>query len=151
MPEFLLIYFTLVLASLAGMSLGFLASAISPNANAAPLIVILLIIPQVVMGGTLIPLPTAVTSPTSTRWAYEVLMSVTGAASDVAADSCWDLPDEVRDELTLDDKAARGCRCMGLAALDPDSCNFPGLGAYYDPALDQPEPIEPEDTWRPTD
>jgi hypothetical protein len=33
---------------------------------------------------------------------------------------------------------------MGLAALDPQSCEFPGLGAYYDPALDQPEPVEPQ-------
>lgn len=143
--EFLLIYFTLVLAALAGMSLGFLASAISPNANAAPLIVILLIIPQVVLGGTLIPVPEAVSSPTSTRWAYEVVMSVTGAASDVAADPCWDLAEEERDELTLEEKTARGCRCMGLSALDPASCNFPGLGSYYHPALDQPEPIEPQE------
>jgi len=143
--EFLLFYITLVLASLAGMSLGFLASAIAPNANSAPLIVILLIIPQVVLGGTLISVPNAASSPTSTRWAYEALMSVSGAGSDLASDVCWDLPEEVRDDLSLDDKAARGCHCMGLAALDSQSCNFPGIGAYYVPALDQPEPVEPQD------
>jgi ABC-type multidrug transport system ATPase subunit/predicted component of type VI protein secretion system len=143
-PEFALFYFTLALASLAGMSLGFLASAIAPNANAAPLIVILFIIPQVVLGGTLITVPDIASAPTSTRWAYEVLVSATGAGSDVAADACWDLPVEVRDNLSLDEKEARGCRCMGVAALDPQSCQFPGLGAFYDPALDQPEPVEPQ-------
>lgn len=143
-PEFALFYITLMLASLAGMSLGYLASAIAPNANAAPLIVILFIIPQVVLGGTLISVPDAASAPTSTRWAYEVLMSVTGAGSDVAADTCWDLPEEVRDDLSLEEKTDRGCRCMGLSALNPKSCDFPGIGAYYDPALDQPEPLEPE-------
>lgn len=149
--EFALFYITLFLASLAGMSLGFLASAIAPNANAAPLIVILFIIPQVVLGGSLISVPDAASAPTSTRWAYEVLMSVTGAGSDVAADTCWDLPEEVRDDLTLEDKAERGCGCMGLSALDQRSCDFPGIGAYYDPALDQSEPVEPESPKQPSD
>jgi ABC-type multidrug transport system ATPase subunit len=143
--EFALFYITMTLASLAGMSLGFLASAIAPNANSAPLIVILFIIPQVVLGGTLIAVPSAASAPTSTRWAYEVLMSVSGAGSDVAADACWDLDEAVRDDLTLDDKAARGCNCMGLAALKETTCYFPGLGDYYDPAIDEPEPIEPQE------
>ncbi len=108
--EFALMYITLVLATLAGMTLGLLASAIAPNANAAPLIVILLIVPQVVLGGTLIPVPSIVSAPTSTRWGFEALVSISGAGSDVAADSCWDLPEETRDALSLDEKAARGCR-----------------------------------------
>ncbi|MFN2225466.1 MAG: hypothetical protein ACK2UY_04155, partial [Anaerolineae bacterium] len=44
----------------------------------------------------------------------------------------------------LQDKEDRGCGCMGLAALDPESCDFPGLGAFYDPAIDQPEPLAPQ-------
>ena len=52
------VYVTLLLATLGGMILGLLASAIAPNANAAPLIVILFVIPQVVLGGALIPVPT---------------------------------------------------------------------------------------------
>ncbi len=27
---------------------------------------------------------------------------------------------------------------MGLNALNPGSCNFPGVGSFYDPVLDQP-------------
>jgi ABC-type multidrug transport system ATPase subunit/pSer/pThr/pTyr-binding forkhead associated (FHA) protein len=141
--EFLLMYVTLLLASLAGMALGLVASAVAPNANAAPLIVILLIIPQVAMGGALIPVPSVASSPISARWSFEALVGITGAASDLAADPCWALPQEERDVLTLEEKQARGCLCMGLNALDPSSCSFPGLGAFYDPALGRPEPQPP--------
>jgi ABC transport system ATP-binding/permease protein len=141
--EFALMYLTLVLASLAGMALGLLASAVAPNANAAPLLVILLIVPQVVLGGALIPVSGAVTAPTSTRWAFEALVSISGAGSDVAADDCWTLPEETREEMSLSDKEENGCRCLGLSALKPESCNFPGIGAFHDPVLDEPEPVEP--------
>jgi ABC-type multidrug transport system ATPase subunit/predicted component of type VI protein secretion system len=141
--EFSLMYITLVLATLAGMTLGLLASAIAPNANAAPLIVILLIVPQVVLGGAVIPVPGIVSAPTSTRWGFEALVSISGAGADVAADACWALPEETRDGMSLEDKAARGCRCMGLNALNQAACNFPGVGSFYDPVLDQPRPAEP--------
>jgi hypothetical protein len=127
------------------MALGLLASAIAPNANAAPLIVILLIVPQVALGSALIPVPSSVSAITSSRWAFEALVSISGAGSDVAADACWDLPEEERDSLDLDEKEDLACRCMGLAVMDVDSCNFPGVGSYYDPALDQPEPVKPAD------
>lgn len=142
--EFVLLYVSLLLATLAGMALGLFASALAPNANAVPLMVILLLIPQVMLGGALIPVPSVASSPTASRWAFEAMVGTTGAASDLAADACWALPEEVRDELTLQEKEERGCLCMGLAALDPDSCNFPGLGAFHDPAIDQPEPVPPE-------
>jgi ABC transport system ATP-binding/permease protein len=142
--EFLMLYVSLLLATLAGMALGLLASAVAPNANAVPLIVILLIIPQVMLGGALIPVPSAASSPTASRWAFEAMVGVTGAGSDLAGDACWALPEEVREQMTLAEKEERGCRCMGLAALDPDSCAFPGLGAFYDPAIDQLEPVPPQ-------
>jgi energy-coupling factor transporter ATP-binding protein EcfA2 len=69
--EFMLFYVTLVLGTLAGMMIGLLASAVAPNANSAPLIVILLIIPQVVLGGALIPMPTEISSVTSSRWSFK--------------------------------------------------------------------------------
>ncbi len=141
--EFLLFYLTLTLATLAGMMLGLLASAVAPNANAAPLIVILLIIPQVVLGGALIPMPASISAVTVSRWAFEPIVGITGLGSDVAADACWQLDKEIRDDMDLADKEARGCRCMGISALRETSCNFPGLGEFYDPAIDQPEPAEP--------
>jgi ABC-type multidrug transport system ATPase subunit/predicted component of type VI protein secretion system len=141
--EFLLFYLTLTLATLAGMMLGLLASAVAPNANAAPLIVILLIIPQVVLGGALIPMPSSISAVTVSRWAFEPIVGITGLGSDVAADACWQLDKDIREEMDLADKEALGCRCIGLNALRETSCNFPGLGEFYDPAIDQAEPVEP--------
>ncbi len=141
--EFVQIYITMSLATLAGMMLGLFASALAPNASSAPLLVIMLMLPQIVLGGALVPLPTFVSAPTSTRWAFEALMSITGPGSDLAADLCWALPPDVRASMTLDDKKANGCKCMGLNMLKEDSCNFPGLGKFYDPAVDEPAPVEP--------
>ena len=141
--EFFQVYITMTLATLAGMMLGLFASALAPNSSSAPLIVIMLMLPQIVLGGALVPLPTFVSAPTSTRWAFEALMSITGPGSDLAADKCWELPPDVRAAMTLDDKKANSCNCMGLSMLKEDSCNFPGLGKFYDPAVDEPQPIEP--------
>ena len=70
-------------------------------------------------------------------------MSITGVGSDVARDACWDLPKEQRDALTEQDKERMGCNCMGLTMLDPASCNFPGIGQFYNPLIDEPEPAQP--------
>ncbi|HET9587876.1 MAG TPA: FHA domain-containing protein [Anaerolineales bacterium] len=141
--EFFQVYVTMTLATLAGMMLGLFASALAPNASSAPLIIIILMLPQIVLGGALIPLPSFVSAPTSTRWAFEALMSITGPGSDVAADICWALPPDVREVMTVEDKLANGCRCMGLNMLKQESCNYPGLGEFYDPQIDQPPPVEP--------
>ncbi len=143
--EFFQIYITLTLATLAGMMLGLFASALAPNASSAPLLVIILMLPQIVLGGALIPLPTFVSAPTSTRWAFEALMSITGPGSDLAADVCMALPADVRAAMTIEDKLANGCKCLGLNMLKQDSCNFPGLGSFYNPAVDQPPPVAPPD------
>lgn len=142
--EFVQIYITLTLATLAGMMLGLFASALAPNANSAPLLVIILMLPQIVLGGALIPLPSFVSAPTSTRWAFEALMSISGAGSDVAADVCWDLPEDVRKAMTIEDKLEYGCTCMGVEMLDQDSCDYPGLGLFYNPEIDEPPPVEPD-------
>lgn len=141
--EFGQIYITMTLATLAGMMLGLFASALAPNASSAPLMVIILMLPQIVLGGALIPVPDFISSFTSTRWAFEALMSITGAGSDVAADVCWILPPEVQSAMTLEDKLAQGCRCMGINMLKKDSCNHPGLGKFRIPAIDEPLPVEP--------
>ena len=70
-------------------------------------------------------------------------MSITGPGSDLGADACWELPLDVRAAMTLDDKKKNGCNCMGLNMLKQVSCNFPGLGKFYDPAVDEPAPVEP--------
>jgi len=138
------------------MMLGLFASALAPTASSAPLLVIMLMLPQIVLGGALIPIPGFVSGLTSTRWAFEALMGVTGPASDVAADACWSLPKDVREAMTPEDKQAQGCRCMGANVLNKDSCNYPGLGLFYNtnggplpvapaPLGDPPpEPVIPE-------
>jgi len=141
--EFVQVFITMALATLAGMMLGLFASALAPNSNSAPLIVILFMLPQIVLGGALIPLPESVSAPTSTRWAFEALMGISGSGSDVAADICWALPDDVREAMKIEDKSNYGCRCMGLQLLDQNSCNYPGLGVFYNPALAEPEPLAP--------
>jgi hypothetical protein len=141
--EFFQVYITMVLATLAGMMLGLFASALAPNSSSAPLLVIILILPQIVLGGALIPIPTSISAPTSSRWAFEALMSITGPGSDVAADSCWELPEDVRASMTIDQKVENNCLCMGPNMLKEESCNHPGLGQFYTPAIDGPAPVEP--------
>ncbi len=141
--EFAQIYITMTLATLAGMMLGLFASALAPNASSAPLMVIILMLPQIVLGGALIPVPGFITSFTSTRWAFEALMSITGPGSDVARDVCWKLPSDVQNAMTIEDKLAQGCLCMGVNMLKEESCNHPGLGKFKIAAIDEPLPVEP--------
>lgn len=141
--EFVLIFVTMVMATLAGMMVGLFASALAPNANSAPLLVILFILPQIVLGGALIPLPTYINIPVSTRWGFQGLVGITGVGSDVVADACWALPSETRDALSLEEAADLGCNCLGASMLHQESCNFPGLGLFYNPAVDAPPPTEP--------
>jgi ABC-type multidrug transport system ATPase subunit/pSer/pThr/pTyr-binding forkhead associated (FHA) protein len=141
--DFGLFYFTLVLAVMSGMMAGLLASALAPNSSSAPLLMILLIVPQIVLSGALAPVPETISAVASTRWAFESFIGITGMGSDVAADACWQLPEELRDAMTLEDKVANNCNCMGAAIFTPGSCNFPGIGQFYEPEVDQTPPAEP--------
>jgi ABC-type multidrug transport system ATPase subunit len=138
-----LFYVTLILAVMSGMMAGLFASAISPSASAAPLLMILLIVPQIVLSGALAPVPENVSAVASTRWAFESFVGISGMGSAVAADPCWQLDEDLREGMNLDDKAAFQCRCMGTAIFTPGSCDFPGVGKYYAPEIDQAAPVEP--------
>jgi energy-coupling factor transporter ATP-binding protein EcfA2 len=140
--EFVLMYVSMVLVAMAGMMLGLFASAISPNANTAPMIVILLLMPQIVLSGSLVPLPGPVSAPAATRWGFEGLVSISGVGSDVASDLCWELDEELREVMSIEDKTAQ-CKCMGLNVLREEICSFPGVGEFFDPAIEEPAPNEP--------
>ena len=143
-PLIIGLYFvSMILAVLAGSMSGLLASAISKSPSVAPLLMILLIIPQIVLSGSLAPLPERVTAIASTRWAFQDFAGLTGIGSDIASDPCWKLTKAERDLMSLEQKTTFGCKCMGLAIFDPNSCNFPGIGQYYKPEIDQPAPVEP--------
>jgi ABC transport system ATP-binding/permease protein len=142
--EFGLVFITVAAATMTGMMLGLFSSALAPNANSAPILVILLILPQIVLAGALIAMPGSgeyVSAFTTTRWAFESLMSITGVGSDVAGDACWQLPEEQRNDMTLEVKAAVGCRCMGTAVFS--DCQYPGVRQSYNSAIDEPEPQQP--------
>ena len=142
--EMLLMYVSLLLATMAGMMLGLFSSALAPNSNSAPLIVILLMVPQIVLGGALVPLPSAVTAPISTRWAFQAFMAISGPGSDVADDACWQMSPEERAAVT-DDFRETDCNCTGINALDPATCDFPGVGQFRTAALMEQPPAEPGD------
>jgi ABC-type multidrug transport system ATPase subunit/pSer/pThr/pTyr-binding forkhead associated (FHA) protein len=141
--EFIQVYITMTLATLAGMMLGLFASALAPNASSAPLLVIMLMLPQIVLAGALVPVPGFVSAPISSRWAFEALMGITGPGSDVAKDVCWALPPDVRNAMTLEDKITAGCNCMGVNMLKEENCNHPGIGKFAIAASSQPLPTEP--------
>jgi hypothetical protein len=143
--EFIFFYITEFLLVLSGTMVGLFCSALAPNANAAPLLLILFIIPQMVLSGALVQLPETMTAIAPMRWAFQSFIGISGVGSDVAGDACWrDLTDEQRDDLTLDQKNAQ-CDCMGEKALYIDNCDFPGIGKYYTDALDTPDPEKPKD------
>ena len=141
--EFFQVYITMTLATFAGMMLGLFASALAPNSSSAPLIVIILMLPQIVLAGALIPVPSFVSAPFSTRWAFESLIAISGSGSDVAADVCWALPPDVRNAMTLEDKLANNCKCLGINMLKEESCNHPGLGKFHIALVAQPLPVPP--------
>jgi len=142
LEEMLFFFITVYLLVFSGMMLGLFASALAPNANSAPLLLVTFIIPQLVLSGVMVPLPAPGRAPASSSWAVKGVIVTSGAGSDVARDACWALPKEQRDALTLEEKN-KNCICMGENALREDSCNFPGLGKYYDKAIDETDPAEP--------
>jgi ABC transport system ATP-binding/permease protein len=141
--DFLFVYITLVLAVITGMMLGLLASALAANAASAPLTLIMLIIPLIVLSGALAPVPSAISQIASTRWAFQSLLGISGMGSDVIADPCWQLDKKLRDGMDLDTKDYFQCKCMGTQIFDKNSCSFPGTGSYYVPEINQMAPIEP--------
>jgi hypothetical protein len=141
--EFVEIYITLVLAAFTGMMLGLLASALSPNSASAPLILILMIVPLIVVSGYVAPIPTNISQVATTRWTFESLIGITGMGSDVAADPCWKLDEDLSDSMDLDEKTHFQCKCMGVQVFDQNSCNFPSVGDYYAVEIDKPAPVEP--------
>jgi ABC-type multidrug transport system ATPase subunit/pSer/pThr/pTyr-binding forkhead associated (FHA) protein len=143
--EALFFFVTVYLMVTAGMMMGLFTSAVAPNANAAPLIMVMFILPQIVLSGALVPLPGIASAPASSRWTFQAAMAISGAGSDVAGDTCWvDLSATQRKALTGAQKESQ-CACLGVNALRETSCRFPGLGDFYNTAIDTPDPLRPAD------
>jgi hypothetical protein len=100
-------------------------------------------LPQIVLGGALVPVPSFISAPTSTRWAFEAFIGISGIGSDIAKDSCYLLTTDELNELGHAGKTAN-CNCLGENLLDQDSCDFPSLGLFAEQKIDVgPEPVAP--------
>ena len=142
--EFVFFFITEFLLVLSGTIVGLFCSALAPNANSAPLLLILFIIPQMVLSGALVQLPELITTPAPMRWAFQSFIAISGVGSDVARDTCWDKPEEERDDMSMDEKTDQ-CNCMGRNSVNQDTCDFPGLGKYDTEALRQPDLVKPSE------
>lgn len=141
--EFIFFFITEFLLVLSGTIVGLFCSALAPNANSAPLLLILFIIPQMVLSGALVQLPEIITTPAPMRWAFQSFIAISGVGSDVARDACWwDKTDEEREDMTMDEKTDQ-CNCMGRNSVNQDTCDFPGLGRYDTDALRQADLVKP--------
>ncbi len=146
----LTLYFDFTLAILAGAILGLLVSAIAPNQNMAPLLMILVLVPQIIFSGGIQPAsnfgpPGQLLNRVNViKWPFELLVTHSGLGRDVAQDPCSKLTDEARDALTEDE--LKVCRCYGPNVFK--TCAFPGTLTKYVPEIDQPKPEQPA---KPTD
>ena len=149
---YLAMYITIFLCTLSGYMTGLLISAASPNQNIALFLVVIVLVPQFLFAGALLPrdlIPGGdiISAVTSTRWAFSALVQTTGIGEDVVADPCWQLPEDQRNDLTQEDKDRLGCSCMGEQIFE--ECYFPGIRSseFYDEearvALGASEPQEP--------
>ena len=146
---------TMFLGTLSGYMMGLAISAAAPNQNVALLLVIVVLVPQFLFAGALLPLSIipggeVISSIASTRWAFEALVNSSGMGQDLMDDPCWKWTDEEKkqpSDLTEEQKQALGCKCMGVQMFT--DCSFPGIRNedFYTAdarvALAAAKPVEP--------
>lgn len=139
-------YITVVLAIFGGMIMGLLVSAVAPNQNIVPLILLFFLVPQIIFSGGIQPLSSlgpvgqVLNRVTVLKWPYETLVSLSGLGRDVAKDACWQKTSTERENLTAAEEEA--CDCFGESIFQ--RCDFPGIQKQYNSAVDQAEPAKPE-------
>ena len=149
--SFLALYVTLFLCTLCGYFIGLAISAVAPNQNAAMLLIILVLVPQFLFAGALLPLDLipggeAISVFMPTRWGFEAFVKISGLGDQLAEDACWALDDSGRNRLTMEEKL--DCPCMGPSIfkecsdfpgiLSPDFYNEVSAAALAVPKLDEP-------------
>jgi hypothetical protein len=149
---YLALYITLFLGTLCGYLVGLAISAGAPNQNAAMMLIIVVLVPQFLFAGALLPLDLipggkAISLVMPTRWAFESFIQITGVGEQLVDDPCWTEFEKV-DRLRLPEEIKASCPCMG-ASIFTLCTDFPGILSpdFYDQdaqvALGQPEPVEP--------
>lgn len=146
------LYITLFLGTLCGYLIGLTISAIAPNQNSAMMLIIVVLVPQFLFAGALLPLDLIpggeqISFLMPTRWSFESFIRITGVGEQLNQDPCWTSFPKA-DRLKLPDELKGECACMG-ASIFSDCADFPGILSddFYDEkaqaAIVNPEPIEP--------
>ncbi|MBK7202376.1 FHA domain-containing protein [Candidatus Amarolinea dominans] len=161
------VYITLFIGTLSGYLFGLAISAAAPNLNVALLLVIVVLVPQFLFAGALLPLDLIpggeqISVIASTRWAFEALVNITEFGKPLVDDPCWaDRPKYDEDGETGwntvlnrsdEEKLALGCTCMGATIFETCSA-FPGIQSadfYDDKARTQLAAVEPQKPVSPT-
>ncbi len=145
------VFITLFIGSFSGYLMGLAISAGSPNQMVALLMVILVLVPQFLFAGALMPLDLipggrVISAAATTRWAFGAFVRLSGAGEQLADDACWPedrtLEGDARGwnewlQASNDDKVET-CACMGPSMFT--RCDdFPGLlnPEFFD--MDKPE------------
>ena len=157
------LYVTLFLGAMSGYLMGLAISAGAPNQNMALLLVIVVLVPQFLFAGGLMPLDIIpggeyISYIVTTRWSFEAAVNITEFGEPLVADPCWDDLEKGEGEewgwndnlnLDNDEKIAAGCACMGSNIFTGPCRDFPGIlnEDYYTEdargALSQQEPDQP--------
>ncbi len=146
---------TMFLGTLSGYLLGLGISAAAPNQNVALLLVVVILVPQFLFAGALLPLDlipggSVISAVASTRWAFEAMVNISGIGRDVVNDPCWQYVEREKKQpgdLNQEQKDASGCKCMGVQMFQ--QCYFPGIRSpeFYTAEarqrLAEPRPLEP--------
>jgi ABC transport system ATP-binding/permease protein len=146
-------YLDFTIAIMAGAMLGLLVSAIAPNQSMSPLLMIMILVPQIIFSGGIQPAsnfgpPGQLLNRVNViKWPFELLVTHSGLGQDVAKDPCLKKTDAEREKFTAE--ALKQCQCIGPNVFK--GCRFPGVLTKYVPEIDQPEPIQPKLAPRPTD
>lgn len=136
---------TFTLVAFTGGIIGLIASAATRSNLPASVLVLVVLIAQLLLSGSLIPLPhlhpllQPVTYLDPSRYAFESLLTIDGYGKDIVTDACWQLPEDQRAALT--DYQKQGCACMGDNIYS--RCNFPGIHKFFTYVIEQPMPSIP--------
>ncbi|MBE9506539.1 MAG: FHA domain-containing protein, partial [Chloroflexi bacterium] len=89
------LYVTLFMGAMSGYLWGLAISAFAPNQNMALLLIIVVLVPQFLFAGGLLPLDLipggeTISYVVSTRWAFEAAVNITEFGEPLVGDPCWD-------------------------------------------------------------
>ncbi len=145
------IFITLFLGSLSGYLMGLAISAGAPNQMVALLLVILVLVPQFLFAGALMPLDLipggrTISAVATTRWAFGAFVRLSGVGEQLVDDVCWP-PERTLDHSergwhswlqASNDEKVVACACMGPNAFTL-CADFPGILNPEFFGLDKPE------------